>query len=606
VPRVLCTVALALAVVPQPAAPPAASPDTLVRVDAFVVDARGRTLDSLGTSDFELREDGAPQTIEAVRFMRAAAGAPREGAHAIESEADEQREASRPGVRLFAIYLDEYHVSAEAAIRARDALLKFVDADLGAGDLLIVMKPLDSLFSIRLSADRDAARQAIAAFEGRKGDYTARTGFEREYMASTPAAMERMRMQVTVSGLNALAVHLGWASPDARKTLMVVSEGLGGAVRRRNVNLPTIDAVIRSANRSNVAVYPIDPREAVDEEEAAGDVLRTAAVETDGVPIANAAALEPGLLRIAGDASGYYLITYRSAKKTDSRFHDVDLRVKRAGARVRTRKGYWALSPDDLLRAEVLARSRAPKPVVPLEPAPHISRLIRPWFGLARGADGKTRVTFVWEPVSRVPGDRTRLRPARLKLVALGKDDTPLFDGTVLPSGPGVFDGGDETPARAVFDAPPGRLRLRMSIEDAGLQVIDSDVREIAVRDLRAPVALGTPEIMRARNARELRTLDADPQAVPVASREFSRTEHLMIRVPAYAPDGRPTVSAKLMSRLGQTMRTLAVAPASDPEGQSQIDLPLAGLAAGDYLIELTATSPAGEAKDLLGFRVTS
>jgi hypothetical protein len=59
------------------------------------------------------------------------------------------------------------------------------------------------------------------------------------------------------------------------------------------------------------------------------------------------------------------------------------------------------------------------------------------------------------------------------------------------------------------------------------------------------------------------------------------------------------------MGRGGQEMRRLAVSPPATPGGQNEIDLPLAGLAAGEYQIELTATSPAGEAKDLVGFRVT-
>jgi len=145
-----------------------------------------------------------------------------------------------------------------------------------------------------------------------------------------------------------------------------------------------------------------------------------------------------------------------------------------------------------------------------------------------------------------------------------------------------------------------------MSIEDIVSRVIDSDVREISVRDLKNPVALGTAEVLRTRNAREFRALETDPQAVPVAAREFSRTERLIIRVPAYAPDGGPRVTARLMNRLGQSMRELVVEPPSIPGGRFQIDLPLAGLAPTEYLIELTASSPAGEAKDLVGFRVTN
>jgi VWFA-related protein len=608
--RALCSGLLAAAVSLQPAVPPAA--DTMVRVDAFVVDARGRAIDTLKASDFDLREDGVPQTIDAVRLVHAdGRAADTDAPGTIESDHDEQREAARRGVRLFAIYLDAYHVTPGApADRARAAVAQFIDHDLGPRDLLVVMKPLDSLFAIRLTYDRAAAHRTLDAFEGRKGDYAAKNAYERELMAGAPAAVEQMRMQVTVSALNALAIHLGWASRDLRKSLVIVSEGLGPTMRRRGMNMPALEHVVQSANRANVSLYPVEPREKSDINDAAeSDALHAAAAATDGAVIGGGSDLSAGLRHVAADASAYYLISYRSPKKIDNKFHQVQLRVNRRGAIVRMRQGYWALSPDDLLRADVLARANAPKRVVPLEPAPHNSPFIRPWFGLARGDEGKTRVTFVWEPAARVPGDRARHVAARLTLTALGADGKPVFEGAVLPTGPGTFGSGEGIQTRAVFDVPPGRVRIRMSIEDMALQVIDSDVRTITVRDLqnrRDPVVIGTPEILRARNARELRSLDADPDAAPVAAREFSRTERLVIRVPAYAPEGRPTLSATLMSRAGQAMRPLTVTPPAGPDGSSQIDLPLAGLAAGEYLIELTATSPAGQATDRIGFRVTS
>ena len=279
--------------------------------------------------------------------------------------------------------------------------------------------------------------------------------------------------------------------------------------------------------------------------------------------------------------------------------------LKRRGVQLRSRKGYWASSPDDLLRAEWLAREALPKKPVVLEPPAARSRadsaLVRQY---TRGEAGKTRVTFVWEPV-RVPGDRNARLAARVELTALGSDDAPVFQGRCCRRRRGAT-GGVET-ARAVFEVPPGRLRLRMSIEDAGLQVIDSDVRDLAVRDLAKAVVLGTPEVLRARTALEFRALESDPNAEPVAAREFSRTERLIVRVTGYAPGGAPpTISARLLSRFGQPMRVLQVAAPREPTGPSQIDLPLAGFAAGEYAIELTATSPAGEAKDLIGFRITS
>jgi hypothetical protein len=80
-----------------------------------------------------------------------------------------------------------------------------------------------------------------------------------------------------------------------------------------------------------------------------------------------------------------------------------------------------------------------------------------------------------------------------------------------------------------------------------------------------------------------------------------------MIRVPVYAPSGMVlTVSARLLNRSGQTMRELAIQQGAAASAPNEIDLSLAALAAGPYLIEVTAKSPAGEVKDLLEFRVTS
>ena len=46
--------------------------------------------------------------------------------------------------------------------------------------------------------------------------------------------------------------------------------------------------------------------------------------------------------------------------------------------------------------------------------------------------------------------------------------------------------------------------------------------------------------------------------------------------------------------------------PGSESAVRGAIDLPLAAFAPGDYRIEIAAKSPAGEAKDLLIFRVTN
>jgi len=577
-------VKLALALVAAAAAASAAQTrppepaSRVVAIDVVAADAAGRAIETLKPADFEVKDGGAAQPLESARLVT--------------NEA-----------RLFAIYLDEYHVAAADSERVRAAITQFIDRVLQPRDELVVMKPLDSLFGIKMTTDREAARAVVAGFNGRKGDYEARSTYERNFIAGTPPRIEAARTQVAWSALNALAIHLGGVA-DRRKTLIVVADGLVRAERIRGEAMPTYETVLRSANRRNVAVYAVDPREA--DPDASFALLRSLTAETDGRAIAGD--LDAGLARAAADAASYYVLTYRAAPPEDGKFHPVDVRVVRKGVDVRARKGYYAPSPDDALRAAVLAELSEPKVVKPPEPAAHSSPLIRPWFGMSLGKNGHTRVTFLWEPAGHVPGDRVRRPPARLAFTALEPDGTVLFEHTVLPTGAGVVDLDSvpgATPVRAVFDAAPGRLRLRMSIQDAAGDVLDRDVRDIIVADLRGPVAIGTPEVLRARNDREFRALDAQA-SVPVVAREFSRMERLLIRVPVYGADAAgASLSAKLLSGRGSTMRDLTVTPGPAPGRMNEIDLPLAGLAAGEYLIDLTATSAGKEVRDRLSIRVT-
>ena len=611
--------AAAAAVVPgaRPAAqaqPAPAARISVVRADVIVSDARGRPVENLTPADFAIAENGAPQTVDTVRFVKIGRGTqPDAGTAPIRSAFDEQEQAGRDGTRLVAILLDEYHVSAASTGRVRDALTRFVDQDLGPRDLVAVLKPLDSLLTIRMTRDRDQIRHVIDTFQGRLGEYEARSAFEQNFIAGAPARIEQVRTQVATSALNALVVHLGRLA-DGRKSVVLVSDGLMRGVRRRGgESLPTIDAVIRSANRYNVSIYPITPDGTPDSAEPApeAETLRALADGTDGHALIAGGDPNDDLQQIVDDASAYYLLTYRSTHVDDGKFREVQIHVKRPNVSVRARKGYWALWPDEAFVAELLARGDEPAPSK-LPPAFDVPRrtspLIHPWFGTSRGADGKIRVTFVWEPVGRVPGDRSRVGPpARVELKALGPDGALVFDGTVMPAtGSELQSRADPAAARAIFDVAPGRVRLVMAIEDAGAQPIDSDAREITIRDLQGPVALGTAEVLRIRTARDFRAVDADPDAVPVASREFSRTERLLIRFPAYAPGESPRASARLLGRSGAALRDLPVAAPKTGGGLFQIDLPLAGFAPGEYSIEISVSSPAGEAKDLVGFRVTS
>jgi hypothetical protein len=152
------------------------------------------------------------------------------------------------------------------------------------------------------------------------------------------------------------------------------------------------------------------------------------------------------------------------------------------------------------------------------------------------------------------------------------------------------------------FEASPGKMQLRLSVEGSSSQVLDVETREIAVPDLTAAdVSLGTPQLLRARTARDLQQIKANPDAVPAAARDFSRAERLVVRVPAYGPGTTvPTVSARLLNRSGQPMSEVPVGASAAPDTH-EMELGLAALAPGDYILEIKA----GDVIELVGFRVT-
>ena len=251
---------------------------------------------------------------------------------------------------------------------------------------------------------------------------------------------------------------------------------------------------------------------------------------------------------------------------------------------------------------------------------PSRASVVRTWIGTSRGENGKTRVTFVWEPAPKTPGEAPAARggePSRVSLMAVGTDGSPVFRGRVpdvalasAGSRSAAADGSSPAaaprgPSRVTFDAAPGKVQLRISVEGNGSDVLDSETREITVPDLTsAQTTLGTPQLFRARTVRDYQQLKTDPDAVPVAAREFMRADRLLLRVPAYGPGATaPALNVHILNRAGQPMSELTAAPAAKP-GEQQIELPVSSLAPGEYLIEIKAGGDGAEVKELVGFRL--
>ncbi len=527
-----------------------------ITIDVIVTDAKSRPIQDLRPADFVVTDSGETRAVDDVRPQSS-------------------------GTRVFGIFLDEFHVQAgNASTRARNALLSFVETQLRDGDTIAIVKPLDPLHAIAFTGDRNVVRQVINGFEGHAGDYTPRSEFERNFMSRDPKTAEPARAQIVSAALIALARRLG-EQQDGRKALIFVSEGFRPAQPR---------AIVYAANRNHVAIHSVDPDPEANDNDA---MLRALSEQTSGYASINEAELSPALTQVTTDLDHHFILTFTSQGPEDGRFHPVQVTVNKAGARTRARSGYWAA---DAALAAAVAKATAIRTAVPFRPS-YSSPYIRQWIGMSRGPEGLTRVTITWEPGAAPPRNQ---RVVAVTLKATGGDGQVLFEQQV---GPGEVD-------RAAFDAPPGFMAVEMAIQSSTGAPLDTDYRGVSVPNLQvAKPTFATPQLIRTRTARQFTEISQNPDAAPSPSRSFSRTERLLVRVPAYsAGDTHPVVTARLLNRKGITMRELQRVAAPLAPGYAQFDLPLASLAPDEYRVELGAVNPTGprdEVKEILIFRVT-
>jgi VWFA-related protein len=139
----------------------------LVEVDVSVSDKNGHPITDLTARDFEVLEDGQPQTIQAIylatldrtilKAMPATQGAPEAtvGATAV----PERRELKQ---RVFVFLLDMNHLSAGGFTRSRDAIAGFIKDGMTPADLVGVVVGDKMVGNHSIGSDKDALLKALA------------------------------------------------------------------------------------------------------------------------------------------------------------------------------------------------------------------------------------------------------------------------------------------------------------------------------------------------------------------------------------------------------------------------------------------------------------
>jgi VWFA-related protein len=579
---------------PQPEQPTFRARVNLVRVDVSVLGRDDAALEGLQPGDFIVKEDGIPQTVETVQFVKLTGETPshlREST-VIRSAEHAAVEAAREDVRLFVLFLDDYHVdkSPTIMIPLKRTLRAFVEM-LCPYDLVAVMDPLTPLTHIEFSRDRNRLLEIVNNFEGRRGElFPVRSAAEEAQQ--TQRNIWELRAGVTLDAMNAIVTKLGGLR-EGRKSVLFVSQG--PPVSLRSVNWPRMEDVVQSANRANVTIHTLDPRPLGSSEFGGNMVLRRFSDETGGRAIFNTNDHAGHLDEVFADASAYYLIGYAPTRGdiADGRFHKIDVEVKRPRVRVVARKGYWSPKASELnaprvepVRAEVM---NALTGLV----EPKTGTTAEVWIGYAKGSEDGTDVTVSWEPTSRMGNaSAMRLDVERVKP-----------DGSVDGGVETILRGESAARASAKLNFTPGRAMLRFTTYDSKGELLDRWANEFAVPDFNGkPVTLATPRFLLARSPFELRALMNSPNPTPTASRRLRKSDRLLVELEVYAESATPEVSVELLNQKGDGLVKIPVTP--NTTGKLRVEIPLQSLAPATYVLKVVARAAENVAENHVPFRI--
>ena len=569
----------------------------LVRVDVTATINGDEPVADLQASDFEVAEDDVPQTVETIKFVRVDGTRTSNLDEPLEIRSKDHAilEAAREDVRLFAIFLDDYHIDKrpDITLPLRETLTKFV-RQLGPNDLVALMEPLTTLYDLKYTRAKEELLNRIRTFEGRRGEvFPVKSAIEEAQL--TQRNWQELRAGVTLSALQALATQMGGLR-EGRKSILFFSQG--PPLPPSSPNERRYREAMEAANRGNVTIHVIDPRPLGAVGFGGANTLRRIAADTGGRAIVNTNDPTEQLQGVMADASAYYLIGYTPTRRgNDGRFHEIKVRVKRRGVRVTARRGYWAATEKEIAAAAEAAATPVNTALTGALGALSDSvntRAVAVWTGFGKGNDGRTRATFTWEPNAGNSTDR----PARLEVQPLDETGKEAMPGQVIGGVPG------ELPLAANFQFAPGRQRIRFTSLTSAGDIIDRWIQSQPIPDFsKQPLVLSTPRFLRARNMLEFRALEANPNASPTASTRFGPTDRVLVEVEAQAPEGQdPSIKVDLLNARGDVLRALDVPPVVS--GKVRMPLPVGALANSTYVLRIEATAADQSAEQWVAFRV--
>jgi VWFA-related protein len=566
-----------------------------VEIDAVVTDAQGRFVADLRKEDFEVLEEGQPQTVTTLTVVDLPVqrqdpplfkGVP--------LEPDVRSNIDPFDGRIFLIVLDDLHTDFRRTARVRAGAKAFIERHVGANDLVALVQTGSGARSAQdFTTSRSRLFAAIDTFSGRKigsatqsriDDYYRQQAMRSGNPAGDTEEGERAHYaRNTLRTLRSAAQLLGNIQ-GRRKAVVWFSEGTDFmtdnpfTAQNSSFIAQEMRDTVAVAARAGVTFYGVDVRglgagmdEALSaarlpddpganlggpaflaEVQRAQDFLRTISAETGGFAIVNRNDLNASFERIITENSRYYLLGYYpAASRRDGKFRQVQVRVKRPGLEVRARGGYFAPRGNAAASGPTFKETGASQGVRDAlqSPIPVSGLGLRvfaaPFDGPGRNASIVMTLEFAPDRLSFVEKDGASVEEIEVVIVPVdggGKVHDGARDIVPMklsrPSLEAVKRDGFRLGRR--LDLPPGKYQLRVAARAATSEAVGAVVYDIDVPDFaKPPLAMSGVALMSAMTAR----IPTPPPGkdffevlrdVPTARREFSRDDILGFAVEVY------------------------------------------------------------------------
>jgi VWFA-related protein len=370
---------------------------TLVTTDVIVRDGKGQFVADLKKEDFEVLEDGQPQSLSSFVLVHGGRSfnisAPSEAAAPEGIVLPGRRPAADEAGRVLLIFVDDAHLEALNSHHVRALLKKVMVTLVHDGDLVSLVTTGTSSVAVPLTYDRGQVEAAIEKITG-----NGLTFLDLTQLSEGPSGPANLRQRAANAFTTAYqTINELERVKNKRKAVVWVSQGydfnpfegarrgtdrvFGGRYgsptrdmirdeenpfyRSSNVFAETdlfaqLREITRAANRANATVFTIDPRglvgttdagQHIDQDEWATHIqktqgsMRTLAEDTGGFAVLNSNDFDPALKRIDAETSDYYVLGFYSTNRDAAkRVRELEVKVNRPDVKVFSRR-FYSLRP---------------------------------------------------------------------------------------------------------------------------------------------------------------------------------------------------------------------------------------------------------------------